>query len=83
MELREFGCHVPGQEFLDPAEGMVGDAGKRFAQPAFRLDTVQLRRAQQRVDGSRALAASVRSTEEIVFAAQSDSPDILPMSVRN
>jgi hypothetical protein len=74
MGFRDFGSrpkirsHVPGQQFLNPAERMIGDAAEHFAQPAFRIDAVEACRSQQRVDGGRALAATVGSTEEIVFA---------------
>jgi len=67
MELREFGCHVPGQKFLNPAKREVGDASQNFAKPAFRVDAVQLRRAQQGVDGGRALTTSIGTTEKIVL----------------
>jgi len=65
MRLREFGGglksggHVPGQEFLNPAERVIGDAAQHLAQPAFGIDTVEACRPQQGVDGSGTLAATV------------------------
>ena len=70
MRLREFRRHVPGQQILDASEGMIGDAGKYFAQPAFRIEVVEACGSQQRMDGGRALTASVRSAKQIVLAAQ-------------
>jgi hypothetical protein len=52
MGLRVFGatvksdCHVPGQEFFYPTEGMIGDSGQHFAEPAFRINAVEACRSQ-------------------------------------
>lgn len=51
--------HVPGKQFVNVTERMVGGAGQHFAQPAFRIDPVEACRAQQGVDRSRALTAAV------------------------
>ena len=51
MGLREFGgreiSHVPGQQFVDAAEGMFSDASQHFAQPQFGINSVELRRSEQ------------------------------------
>jgi hypothetical protein len=47
----EIDGHAPWQQFLDPSERMVGDAGYHFAQPAFRIDAWTTRRfAENYVD---------------------------------
>lgn len=55
----KFGGHVPGEEFLDPAERVVGDAAQHLAQPAFGINTVEACRSEQGVDGSCAVTAAV------------------------
>ena len=51
--------HVPGQQLVDAAEGMIGDTAEHLAQPAFRIDAVEAGRSQQRIDGSCVLTACV------------------------
>jgi hypothetical protein len=56
MGLREFGgreisSHVPGQQVVDAAEGMLSDAAQHFAQPAFRIDSVEACRSEQGGNG--------------------------------
>ena len=68
-------CQIPWQQ--------IGDAGEHGSEIVLRVDSVELGRTDERVDGSGALAAGVGSGEKIVLAAQGDSPDILPMSVMN
>jgi hypothetical protein len=55
----KIGGHVPGQQFLDPAERMAGDAAEQFAQPAFGIDAVETCGSEQRVDGGCALTTTV------------------------
>jgi hypothetical protein len=76
-------CQIPWQQIGDAADGVLGDAGEHGSEIVLRVDSVELGRTDERVDGSGALAAGVGSGEKIVLAAQGDSPDILPMSVRN
>jgi len=61
---------VPGQEFVDAVDGVIGDAGEHVAQVCFRIDVVQLRGADQAVDCGSAFAAGIRSREQVVLAAQ-------------
>src|SRR5205823_3565768 len=43
--LRAWGCSdvppVPGQQLIDPAGGMRGDAGEHVGQPGLRIDVVE------------------------------------------
>ena len=65
MGLRELGggpklsCHAPGQQFFNPAEGVIRDAAQHFTQPAFWIGAVKACRSQQGVDGSGTLTAAV------------------------
>jgi hypothetical protein len=38
---RKRGSEVPGQEFLDAADGVVGDLGQDGAEVEFRVESVQ------------------------------------------
>ena len=50
---------VPWQQIGDAADGVLGDSGEHGAEIVFRVDAVELGRADERVDGSGALAACV------------------------
>ena len=52
LSRRELRGAVPGQEVVDPVDRMIGDAGQDMAQPSLGVNTVELGRADQRVDGS-------------------------------
>ena len=67
---------VPGQEIINPIDGMIGDMRQHVTQPGFGVDTVQLGRADQRVDRGGALAAAVGAGKQIVAVAS--SPDNTP-----
>src|ERR1700726_622072 len=73
---------VPWQQFGDPIDGVIGDAGKHVAQVGFGVEAVQFRRLDQRVHGGGPLAAAVGAGEEPILSAQSNRPVILPMSGR-
>jgi hypothetical protein len=67
------GCRqFPGQQLLDPVDRMIGDAPHYARQIPFRVDPVQLRRANQAVDRRRPLAAGIGTGEQIVLASQRD-----------
>ena len=34
-------CHTPGQQFFNPAEGVIRDAAQHFTQPAFGIGAVK------------------------------------------
>jgi hypothetical protein len=48
---------------------MIGDAGKNASQVGFGIETIELGRLDQRVDGGGTLAALVGACEEVVLAA--------------
>jgi len=62
---------------------MVGDLGEHCPQIEFRVEAVELSRADEAVECGRTFATGVRACEEVVLSTKRDSPDILPMSVRN
>ena len=69
------GCgQVPGEQLIDTVNGMVGDAGEHLAQVALRIETVQLRRADQAVKDGGALTPRIRAGKQVVLASQSDRP---------
>ena len=47
----------------------MGDIGQHMAQPGLGVDTAQLGRADQRVDGGGAFAAAVGASKQVVAAA--------------
>ena len=55
---RQRGGQVPWQKFLQAIHRMVGDAIEHVTQVQFRIDTVELRGAKQRVDRSSTFASS-------------------------
>jgi hypothetical protein len=57
---------VPGQQFLDAVDGVVGDAGQHLTQIGFGIETVEFRRTNQTVDRRRPLPA--RIIEELPVA---------------
>ena len=69
---RKDGGDVPGQEFLEPVHWMFCDAFEHVAQVEFRVESVELRRTEQAVDGRSTLAAGIRASEEVVLATQSN-----------
>ena len=66
------GREVPGQEFLDAVDRMVGDAGQHVAEIRFGIETVEFGGADQAVDRGGAFAAGIGAGEQVVLAAQSD-----------
>src|ERR1700729_2219808 len=63
---------VPGQEFLDTVDRVIGDALQDMAKIEFGVEIVELSRAEQAVNGRRAFAAGIGSGKEIILASQSD-----------
>jgi len=43
----EIGGEIPGQQVVDAAEGIIGDASQHFPQPQFGINSVELRRTEQ------------------------------------
>ena len=59
-EIRwKLGGQVPGQELVDAADRMIGDALQDMAQIELRIEIVEFGRTEQAVDGRCALAASI------------------------
>ena len=59
---------VPGQEFVDPVDRVIGDAADYVAQIGFRIETVQPCGLDDGVHGCGTVAAGVGAGEEPVFA---------------
>src|ERR1700722_661019 len=63
---------VPWQEFVDPADWVVGDAFEGVLEVDLWIESVELGRAEQRVDGCCAFTTGVRTGEEKVFTSEGD-----------
>ena len=50
---------VPGEQFADARDGVVGDAGQHLAEIGFWIQAVELGRADQAVNRRRALPAGI------------------------
>ena len=61
------GCQGPGQQFIDAADGMFGDLGEHGAEVEFRVEPVELGRADGRVDVGGALATAVGAGKQEVL----------------
>ena len=59
---------------MDAVDGMIGYAFEHMTHIEFRIKTVELGCAQQRIDCSRAFSASIRTGEEIVLAVMQIFP---------
>ncbi len=66
------GGEIPWQQFPQTIDWMIGDALEDVAQIEFRIESMELRGAEQAIDRSSAFAASVGSSKEIVFPTQSN-----------
>jgi len=62
---------------------VLADASQHAAQVGFWIETVQPRRSYQTIEDGGTASSGIRTGEEVVSATDRDSPDILPMSVRN
>ena len=63
---------IPGQQFADAVDRVVGDAAEHVAQVGFGIEPVELGRADQAVDRGGALAAGVGAGKEVVLPSQRD-----------
>ena len=61
---------VPGEQFGEPADGMVGDAGKDVSEPGLGIDVVETACLDQRISNRRALTAAIGTTEQPRFASE-------------
>ena len=55
----KLGGQVPGQEFLDTVDWVIGDALQDMAKIEFGVEIVELSRAEQAVNGRGAFAAGI------------------------
>ena len=53
---------VPGQEFLDAVDGVLGDLFEHASEIELRIKPVELGCSQQRVDGGGAVTAGIGTT---------------------
>jgi len=53
---------------------MIGDVGQHMAQPGFWIDTVELGRLDQRVNGGSAFAARAGTGKQVVAATDGNTP---------
>jgi len=67
----EFRHQIPGHEFLNAVDGMVGDGGQHIAEMG--IEIVEIGGADQAVDRGGALAAGIGACRQTVLAAQSYS----------
>ncbi len=79
----ERGGDVPGQELFDAVDRMFGDRCQDRAQVEGRIEPAQFGCTDEAVERCRSLTAGISSHEEVILPSDGDSPDILPMSVRN
>jgi len=75
------GCFLmPGEEFREPLDRMIGDAGEDVVQIGLGVEAIEFRGLDQRVHRRGALAATVRAGEDPIFSAQSNHAVIVPIS---
>ena len=65
---------VPGQEILDVADGMICDLSQHGAEIEFRIDAVELGRADERVESGGALTSRIGAGEEVILAVMAKIP---------
>jgi len=73
----------PREQVGDAVDGVCGNLGEHGAEVQFRIEAVELGGADEAVERSSAISACIGASEQVVLATESDSSDILPMSVRN
>ena len=61
---------APGEEFVDPVDRVIGDAGENVAEVFFRIELVESGGFDEGVDSGGTLAAGIGAGEEIVLAAE-------------
>jgi len=71
---RMAGADVPGQQFFNAIDGMIGNSIEHVPQVRLWIETVQFGRADQTVHRSSALPAGIGSREQVVLAAERNSP---------
>jgi hypothetical protein len=59
--------YVPGEQFFDAVDGVVGNSGEDVLEIDLRVESVEFGRAEQGVDRRSAFAACVRATKEKIL----------------
>jgi len=67
------GVEVPGQQFVDPVDRVLGDPREHFAQVGLRVEPAQRGGADQTVHRRRPPPAGIRSCEEKVLTVMLNS----------
>ena len=68
----ECGSDVPGQQFLDAIDRMVGDRRQDRAQVECRIEAIQFGGSDEAVERCSSMAAGVGTHKEVVFPADRD-----------
>ena len=63
-------CQIPGEQFFDALDGMLGDPGQHQAEIEFRVEAVELGGTEQRVDRGSSLAAGVGAAEKVILPSK-------------
>lgn len=61
---------VPRHELIEPGVGVIGDAVTDIGKPRLRVDIVELRRVDQRIDAGSAPATAICAAEQPGLAAE-------------
>jgi hypothetical protein len=73
---------IPRQEFVDPVNWVLGDAGQDVGQPGLRVDVVHFGRDDDAVHGGGALSAAIGTGEQPRLTSERNLAVILPISGR-
>ena len=66
------GCgEIPGEEFLEAVDGVLGDPLEHATEIELRIKPIELGCPQQRVDGGGTVAAGIGTAEQKVLSSQS------------
>ncbi len=66
------GFPFPGEQFVEPVDGVVGDARDDVGEPCLGFDAVQPGGLDEGIEDGGAMVAGVGAGEEIVLAAEMD-----------
>lgn len=58
------GLPIPREQFVEAADGMVGDAGEDVGEPCLRIDVVESTGQDQRIGDRRPLATAIRAAKQ-------------------
>ena len=73
--VRAFTAPFPWKKIVDLIDRVIGDAGDDIRKPGFRVDVIEARGFDQRIDDRRPSPAFVGAGEQIVFSTQRQGPD--------